>query len=68
MGRGSMMATRSEATGRFLERESPGYVMLGMLAFNMQGIEGSIYQMLNHASVRDPLFDCRMISNAAIRV
>ena len=25
-----------------------GYVMLGMFAFNMQGMQGSIYQMLNH--------------------
>jgi len=25
-----------------------GYVMLGIFAFNMQGLEGGIYQMLNH--------------------
>ena len=33
-----------------------GYVMLGMFAFNMQGIEGSIYQMLNHGISTGSLF------------
>ncbi len=33
-----------------------GYVMLGMFAFNMQGLEGSIYQMLNHGISTGGLF------------
>ena len=33
-----------------------GYVMLGMFAFNMQGIEGAIYQMLNHGISTGSLF------------
>ncbi len=33
-----------------------GYVMLGMFSFNMQGIEGSIYQMLNHGISTGSLF------------
>ena len=33
-----------------------GYVMLGMFAFNMQGVEGSIYQMLNHGISTGGLF------------
>ncbi len=33
-----------------------GYVMLGMFAFNMQGVEGSIYQMLNHGISTGSLF------------
>jgi NADH-quinone oxidoreductase subunit M len=33
-----------------------GYVMLGMFAFNMQGIQGSIYQMLNHGVSTGSLF------------
>jgi NADH-quinone oxidoreductase subunit M len=33
-----------------------GFVMLGMFAFNMQGIEGSIYQMLNHGISTGSLF------------
>jgi len=33
-----------------------GYVMLGMFAFNMQGIQGSIYQMLNHGISTGSLF------------
>ena len=33
-----------------------GYVMLGMFAFNMQGVEGSIYQMLNHGVSTGGLF------------
>ena len=33
-----------------------GYVMLGMFAFNMQGLEGSIYQMLNHGVSTGGLF------------
>jgi NADH-quinone oxidoreductase subunit M len=33
-----------------------GYVMLGMFAFNMQGIQGSIYQMLNHGISTGALF------------
>ena len=32
------------------------YVMLGMFAFNMQGIQGSIYQMLNHGISTGSLF------------
>ncbi len=33
-----------------------GYVMVGMFAFNMQGDEGSIYQMLNHGISTGSLF------------
>ncbi len=33
-----------------------GYVMLGMFAFNIQGLEGSIYQMLNHGISTGGLF------------
>jgi NADH-quinone oxidoreductase subunit M len=33
-----------------------GYVMLGMFALNMQGVQGSIYQMLNHGISTGALF------------
>jgi len=33
-----------------------GYVMLGIFAFNIQGIEGGIYQMLNHGISTGALF------------
>jgi NADH-quinone oxidoreductase subunit M len=33
-----------------------GYVMLGMFALNTQGVEGSIYQMLNHGISTGSLF------------
>ncbi len=33
-----------------------GYVMLGMFAFNPQGVQGSIYQMLNHGISTGSLF------------
>ncbi len=33
-----------------------GYVMLGLFAFNIQGIEGGIYQMLNHGVSTGALF------------
>jgi NADH-quinone oxidoreductase subunit M len=33
-----------------------GYVMLGIFAFNMQGLEGGIYQMLNHGISTGGLF------------
>jgi len=33
-----------------------GYVMLGMFAFNMQGVQGSVYQMLNHGISTGSLF------------
>ncbi|MBW1644709.1 MAG: NADH-quinone oxidoreductase subunit M [Deltaproteobacteria bacterium] len=33
-----------------------GYVMLGLFALNMQGIEGGIYQMLNHGISTGALF------------
>ncbi len=33
-----------------------GYVMLGMFAFNIQGVQGSIYQMLNHGISTGSLF------------
>ncbi|MDI6726251.1 MAG: NADH-quinone oxidoreductase subunit M, partial [Smithellaceae bacterium] len=33
-----------------------GFVMLGLFAFNTQGVEGSIYQMLNHGIVTGGLF------------
>ena len=33
-----------------------GYVMLGMFALNMQGVQGSVYQMLNHGISTGSLF------------
>jgi len=33
-----------------------GFVMLGLFAFNMQGIQGAIYQMLNHGLSTGALF------------
>ncbi len=33
-----------------------GFVMLGMFAFTMQGVQGSIYQMLNHGVSTGALF------------
>lgn len=33
-----------------------GYVMLGLFAFNIQGVEGGIYQMLNHGISTGALF------------
>ncbi len=33
-----------------------GYVMLGIFAFNIQGIEGGLYQMLNHGISTGALF------------
>jgi len=33
-----------------------GFVMLGLLAFNMQGIQGAIYQMINHGLSTGALF------------
>ncbi len=33
-----------------------GYVMLGIFAFNMQGLQGAIYQMLNHGISTGGLF------------
>jgi len=33
-----------------------GYVMLGLFALNMQGIEGGLYQMLNHGISTGALF------------
>ena len=33
-----------------------GFVMLGMFAFNTQGVQGSIYQMLNHGISTGALF------------
>jgi NADH-quinone oxidoreductase subunit M len=33
-----------------------GFVMLGMFAFNVQGIEGAVYQMLNHGISTGALF------------
>lgn len=35
-----------------------GFVTIGIFAFNMQGIEGSIYQMLSHGIVSGALFLC----------
>jgi NADH-quinone oxidoreductase subunit M len=33
-----------------------GFVMLGMFAFNVQGVQGSVYQMLNHGISTGALF------------
>jgi NADH-quinone oxidoreductase subunit M len=35
-----------------------GFVMLGMAALNVQGVQGSIYQMLNHGLSTGALFLC----------
>jgi NADH-quinone oxidoreductase subunit M len=52
----SMMQTDLKRLIAFSSVSHLGYVMLGMFAFNMQGLEGSIYQMLNHGISTGGLF------------
>jgi NADH-quinone oxidoreductase subunit M len=52
----SMMQPDVKRLVAFSSVSHMGYVMLGMFAFNMQGLEGSIYQMLNHGISTGGLF------------
>ena len=52
----SMMQADLKRLVAFSSVSHLGYVMLGMFAFNMQGVEGSIYQMLNHGISTGSLF------------
>jgi NADH-quinone oxidoreductase subunit M len=52
----SMMQPDVKRLVAFSSVSHMGYVMLGMFAFNMQGMQGSIYQMLNHGVSTGGLF------------
>jgi len=52
----SMMQADLKRLVAFSSVSHLGYVMLGMFAFNMQGVEGSLYQMLNHGVSTGSLF------------
>jgi NADH-quinone oxidoreductase subunit M len=52
----SMMQVDLKRLVAFSSVSHLGYVMLGMFAFNMQGVQGSIYQMLNHGISTGSLF------------
>ncbi len=52
----SMMQADLKRLVAFSSVSHLGYVMLGMFAFNMQGVQGSIYQMLNHGISTGSLF------------
>ncbi|MFB0508803.1 MAG: NADH-quinone oxidoreductase subunit M [Thermodesulfobacteriota bacterium] len=52
----SMMQVDLKRLVAFSSVSHLGYVMLGMFALNMQGVEGSIYQMLNHGVSTGSLF------------
>jgi NADH-quinone oxidoreductase subunit M len=52
----SMMQADLKRLVAFSSVSHLGYVMLGMFALNMQGVEGSIYQMLNHGVSTGSLF------------
>jgi NADH-quinone oxidoreductase subunit M len=52
----SMMQADLKRLVAFSSVSHLGYVMLGMFAFNMQGMEGAIYQMLNHGISTGSLF------------
>jgi NADH-quinone oxidoreductase subunit M len=52
----SMMQADLKRLVAFSSVSHLGYVMLGMFAFNMQGLQGSIYQMLNHGISTGSLF------------
>jgi len=52
----SMMQADLKRLVAFSSVSHLGYVMLGMFALNMQGVEGSIYQMLNHGISTGSLF------------
>ena len=52
----SMMQADLKRLVAFSSVSHLGYVMLGMFALNMQGVQGSIYQMLNHGISTGALF------------
>jgi NADH-quinone oxidoreductase subunit M len=52
----SMMQADLKRLVAFSSVSHLGYVMLGMFAFNTQGVEGSLYQMLNHGVSTGSLF------------
>ena len=52
----SMMQADLKRLVAFSSVSHLGYVMLGMFAFNTQGVQGSIYQMLNHGISTGSLF------------
>lgn len=52
----SMMQADLKRLVAFSSVSHLGYVMLGMFAFNIQGVQGSIYQMLNHGISTGSLF------------
>jgi NADH-quinone oxidoreductase subunit M len=52
----SMMQADLKRLVAFSSVSHLGYVMLGMFSLNMQGVEGSIYQMLNHGVSTGSLF------------
>jgi NADH-quinone oxidoreductase subunit M len=52
----SMMQADLKRLVAFSSVSHLGYVMLGMFALNMQGVEGSVYQMLNHGISTGSLF------------
>ena len=52
----SMMQVDLKRLVAFSSVSHLGYIMLGLFALNMQGVEGSIYQMLNHGVSTGSLF------------
>jgi NADH-quinone oxidoreductase subunit M len=52
----SMMQTDLKKLVAFSSVSHLGFVMLGMFAFNVQGVQGSVYQMLNHGVSTGALF------------
>ncbi|MBN1254863.1 MAG: NADH-quinone oxidoreductase subunit M [Deltaproteobacteria bacterium] len=52
----SMMQTDLKKLVAFSSVSHLGFVMLGMFAFNVQGVQGSIYQMINHGVSTGALF------------
>ncbi len=56
---GAMVAMMQEDLKKLVAYSSVshlGFVMLGLFAFNLQGIQGAIYQMLNHGLSTGALF------------
>ena len=49
-------AARSEEARRLFERQPLGFVVLGISAMNMQGVQGAVYQMLAHGVSTGALF------------
>ena len=57
----SLVALRQEDMKKLIAYSSVahmGFVTIGLFAFNQQGIEGSIFQMLSHGIVSGALFLC----------